>query len=233
MAAWDSFSVVSYPGHANPVADPTLPGGGDALQVLYDAGSSGFSCPDCGTAVGGLQFAGFASSLNNAPALYMQYQVKFPAGFDWGLIGKLPGLMGGTSTSCATASTSCTGAWSTRMEWHSATGTVHCTGTTCGGDLYRNTSCSSASEVGRGSFSFTADGKWHSIEQYVNTAGLGTITIWYDGKQVIQTTIGCAASEPVGGILFQTFYGGDAKSYGPSVPTSIDFGGAKTSLSKI
>src|ERR1700683_5620404 len=56
-------------------------------------------------------------------------------------------------------------------------------GVTCGGGIVVTNSCSTSEyDSGRGTWTFSADGKWHTIEEYVNSAGNGTVTIWYDGQ---------------------------------------------------
>jgi hypothetical protein len=233
--AWKIVLHTIPAGYSNAQSDPSLPVAGTSLHVHYDAHSSGFSCPFCGYAYGGLQFDAFAPGLSTRPAtLYLKYYVKFPAGFDWGIEGKLPGLFGGASSSCSTSGTHCTGAWSTRLEWHTGKGTGRCDGAACGGEIYLDNGCGDTQiDVGRGNWSFAADGNWHSIEQFVDTSGQGTVTIWYDGDQVAQTAIGCPDNSPVAGIFFQTFYGGNAAKYGPDVPTDSYFGGFQTSTSFI
>jgi hypothetical protein len=218
---WNNAHVDDVFAGTMPVSDATLPSGGQALDVHYAAHSSGFNCPDCGGAQGGIQFKAYAPSLSNASAVYLKYYIKFPVGFDWGLEGKLPGLLGGST-------------WWARLEWHSAKGTVHCPGSTCGGGLVITNPCTTSEiDVGRGTWSFSADGKWHSVKEYVNTAGNGTVTVWYDGTQAVTTTLACTNNGTVGGIIFQTFYGGNATKWGPSVPTDVYFGGVETSTSPI
>ena len=217
-AQWNAQVDDVFAGTA-PVLDSTLPTGGEALDVHYAAHSSGFSCADCNGAQGGIQFTAAAPGLGGVSALYLKYYIKFPVGFDWGLEGKLPGLLGGSL-------------WWARLEWHSAKGTVHCPGSTCGGGVVITNPCTTReADVGRGTWSFSADGAWHSVEEYVNTAGSGTVTVWYDGKQAVSTTLACTNNGSVGGIIFQTFYGGDATEWGPSVPTDVYFGGVETSKS--
>ncbi|HEY0798986.1 MAG TPA: hypothetical protein VGD50_07535 [Candidatus Baltobacteraceae bacterium] len=235
QSAWKVVLHTILPGYSNAQSDPALPQPGMSLHAHYDAHSSGFSCPYCGYAYGGLQFDAYAPAhLANPAAVYLRYYLKFPTGFDWGIEGKLPGLFGGTSSSCSTGSSHCPGAWSTRLEWHTGKGTGRCAGATCGGEIFLDNGCSDTQiDVGRGNWNFLADGAWHSVEEYVNTASLGTVTVWYDGKQVATTPLGCSINDPVAGLLFQTFYGGNAAKYGPDIPTDTYFGGFQTSASFI
>ncbi|MBE1460991.1 polysaccharide lyase [Kibdelosporangium phytohabitans] len=72
---------------------------GATLDVKYGKDSSAPSCTNCPTSGGGQfdQDLGQAgrSDPRNATTLYLRYRVRFPANFDWGLGGKLPGLYGG------------------------------------------------------------------------------------------------------------------------------------------
>ncbi|HEY0797862.1 MAG TPA: hypothetical protein VGD50_01860 [Candidatus Baltobacteraceae bacterium] len=220
--SWDAEVSQLFAG-TGPVQDATLPGGGDALDVHYAAHSSGFSCSDCGGAQGGIEFEALSlpSIPLNANALYLEYYIKFPVGFDWGLEGKLPGLQGANG-------------WEARVEWHSATGTTHCPGATCGGGVLIDNACTGSElPVGRGSWTFAADGQWHSVQEYVNTNGSGTVTLWYDGKQAVTTNLECSNNQPVNALFFQSFYGGDSAKYGPSKATDIYFGGVQTSTAMI
>lgn len=235
QTAWKIVAHTIPAGYSNAQSDPSLPQHGVSLHVHYDAHSSGFSCPFCGYAYGGAQFDAFAPALaTGATSLYLKYYLKFPTSFDWGIEGKLPGLFGGASSSCSTSKPHCPGAWSARLEWHTATGTGRCSGLTCGAEIYLDNGCGDTQiDVGRGNWNFSADGNWHSIEQLVDTSGQGTVTVWYDGQQAAQTAIGCPQNSPVAGVFFQTFYGGNAAKYGPDVPTDAYFGGFQTSTSFI
>jgi hypothetical protein len=75
-------------------------------------------------------------------------------------------------------------------------------------------------DVGRERWRFSADGAWHSVEEYVSTAGSGTVTVRYDGKRAVTTTLARTNNGTVGGVIFQTFYVGDATKWGPSVATA-------------
>src|SRR5215471_9097666 len=99
-SAWGYLDQGSF-GQAqlNAVSNAATPGGGLALRVLYGQGSSANSCNDCANP-GGAQFytslaAMGKARLARAPVLYLRYYLKFPAGFDFGKGGKLPGLYGG------------------------------------------------------------------------------------------------------------------------------------------
>ena len=96
-AGWrSSWGVVGSGQFGFDRMDP-LTGGG--VKVRYGAGSSAPSCTNCPTQ-GGAQFYTNLHQLGRAamatsPTLSLKYQIKFPAGHDFGRGGKLPGLYGG------------------------------------------------------------------------------------------------------------------------------------------
>ncbi|MBV9712035.1 MAG: hypothetical protein JO011_14105 [Ktedonobacteraceae bacterium] len=61
-----------------------------------------------------------------------------------------------------------------------------------------------------------------------------TVTIWYDGTQVLQTTPAQTQGmslAPLGGIFFSTFYGGHDPSWGPQTATHAYFANFSLSTS--
>jgi hypothetical protein len=213
------------------VPDPSAPGGGEALQVRYGKGSSANSCTDCAEPGGGQFYTSFAlagqPALAAASVLYLRYYVKFPAGFDFGRGGKLPGLYGGPP---GEASGGHHGqAFSTRYMWrdHPVAGSLrNCSSAVACAEVYLYTPQLSPGyglDIG-GAWNWQGDGRWHMIEQRVDRAS-GDVTVWYDGTQVLSASgvlggavkgAGAAGGVPFSGVLFSTFFGGHDTSWGPS-----------------
>lgn len=206
------------------VSDAGVPGGGPALRVLYGQGSSANSCSDCANP-GGAQFytslaAMGKARLASAPVLYLRYYLKFPAGFDFGKGGKLPGLYGGT---IGAESGGHHGAgFSTRYMWrdHQVTGSVSgCSRSAPCAEVYLYSPQSShgyGQDLG-GQWQWQGDDRWHMVEQRVDRS-TGDITVWYDGSQVLNLpgVLGDSTGVQFAGIMFSTFFGGHDTSWGPS-----------------
>jgi len=210
---------------AKAVTDATAPGNGSALELTYGAGSSANSCSDCPNP-GGAQFYTSLASLGlsklaDGTTLDLKYHVKFPAGYDWGLAGKLPGLYGGTIGQESGGNHG--KGWSTRYMWRGANGVPD------NGEVYLYTPTNSGPtgygvDEGLGDWKWVADGNWHTVEQLVNRSN-GDVTVWFDGVKVAQlngiaTGIG---SIPFSGVLFSTFYGGHDTTWGPKTTTHSFF----------
>ena len=206
------------------VADPSAPGGGLVLQVAYGEGSSANSCAGCPGPGGGQFYTSFASAgqpaLAAASVVYLRYYVKFPAGFDFGRGGKLPGLYGGPPGQESGGRHG--QAFSTRYMWrnHPVAGSLGgCSSSVACAEVYLYTPLGSGygQDVG-GTWNWQGDGRWHMIEQRVDRAS-GAITVWYDGSQVLSATgvLSGASGIPFSGVLFSTFFGGHDTSWGPSV----------------
>jgi hypothetical protein len=205
------------------VSDSSAPGNGSVLQVKYGQGSSANSCSNCPNPGGGQFYTEFSSmgrsDLANADVLYLRYYVKFPAGFDFGRGGKLPGLFGGLVGQE-------TGghhgeAFSTRYMWrdHPVSGSLsNCSSATPCSEVYLyapRVSSGYGGDIG-GRWHWQADGRWHMIEQELNRTS-GDITVWYDGAKVLLApgALGNVSSIPFSGVLFSTFFGGHDVSWGP------------------
>lgn len=193
---------------------------GQVLEVTYGAGSSANSCKKCPSTGGGQFYTDLSqiglNNLQSSPSLDLKYYIKFPANFDWGRAGKLPGLYGGP-VSCESGKKHC-GGWSTRYMWRNRKGVPN------KGELYwyDPTAKGYGEDLGLGNWNFAADDKWHTIEQLVNRQ-TGTTTIWYDGQQVLQADTPNIANIPFSGIFFSTFFGGHDTSWGPKTTVSARF----------
>ncbi|WP_020659364.1 polysaccharide lyase [Amycolatopsis benzoatilytica] len=205
----------------------TLSASGGVLDVKYGKGSSAQSCTDCPTKGGGQFYQDLAkanhSELRDATTLYLRYDLKFPAGFDFGKGGKLPGLYGGNPGEESGGNHG--KGWSTRFMFRGGTkGEVYVY--TPSGDGY-------GKDVGLGSWNFTPDGKTHTIEQSVNRS-TGQITVWYDGKQVLSSRSAPGISGiPFKGVFFSTFFGGHETSWGPGHDEHAYFSNFAVSTAKL
>jgi hypothetical protein len=198
------------------VSDPTSPGGA-VLDARYGAHSSAHSCTNCPTTGGGEFYTEFTGSghpeWTSAPVLDLSYHLRFPKGFDFGKGGKLPGLYGGK---IGEESGGVHGnGFSTRYMWRSpnSKGEVY---------FYSPTGDGFGKDLGLGRWHFTADGRWHSVEQLVDRAHQ-KITIWYDGKQVFSTGVTGIATIPFSGVFFSTFFGGHDQAWGPKKTVHASF----------
>ena len=216
-AAWGQSPEKAWGlgGDLTAVSDPSSPAGA-VLDARYGAHSSAHSCTNCPTTGGGefytqLRQLGHAD-WTTSPTLDLKYFVKFPAGFDFGKAGKLPGLYGGK---IGEESGGVHGnGFSTRYMWRKpSNGEVY---------FYSPTGSGFGKDLGLGKWKFAADGRWHGVEQLVDRAGQ-KITIWYDGRQVFSTSVTGISGIPFSGLFFSTFFGGHDKSWGPSKTVHASF----------
>ena len=190
---------------------------GSFITTCYPAGSTS---PSSG-APGGAQAQ---LSISTGPRLSyaLTYQLRFPTDFQFVKGGKLPGLCGGQ---CWTGSNNGPGGWATRYMWRN------------GGQgevlLSDATTTGYGTDLGLGSWTFSADGRWHTLSQSVtmNTPGQanGSIVVRYDGAQVADFTgitfRAAGDTDSIDSLMFSTFYGGHDSSWAPSATTHIDFRG--------
>jgi hypothetical protein len=222
-------------------SDASAPGGGPALRVSYGQGSSANSCSDCANP-GGAQFytslaAAGKARLARAKVLYLRYYLKFPAGFDFGRGGKLPGLYGGEPGGVSGGHHG--GGFSTRYMWrdHGVSGSMSgCSRSAPCAEVYLYSPQASqgyGQDLG-GQWQWAGDGRWHMVEQMVNRA-TGDITVWYDGHQVLNQpgALGGPTDVRFSGIFFSTFFGGHDTSWGPSQSESAYFSDFALSTSYI
>jgi hypothetical protein len=227
-------------GQLTEITDRSAPGNGSVLRVKYGRGSSANSCGNCPT-VGGAQFyTDFAqvghSALARASTLYLRYYLKFPAGFDFGRGGKLPGLYGGE---VGQESGGHHGqAFSTRYMWrdHPESGSLdNCSRVLPCSEVYVYSPRGSGygANVG-GKWNWQPDGRWHVVEQAVDRR-TGTVTVWYDGRRVLSApgAVPGIAGIPFAGVFFSTFFGGHDSSWGPSKDEFAYFAGFAVSTSYI
>lgn len=187
------------------------------LAVTYPAGST---APSMGPPYGGAQICEPFSSGPQTTAT-LRYQVRFPVGFQFVKGGKLPGLYGGVEPFSGGGHNP--NGWSLRLMWRSGGA----------GEIYAYIAGVNGYglDLGRGDFSWPADGQWHavSLQVVLNTPGEanGEAVLSLDGKVVIDTT-GLSitdAAVPISGLFFSTFFGGHDPSWSPTAPMSADFAG--------
>jgi hypothetical protein len=184
------------------------------VEVTYPAGSSAPSSGVPGGAQASLPIA--SARVTDAT---LTYQVRFPVGFQWVKGGKLPGLCGGQ---CWTGSNNGPGGFTTRFMWRAGgAGEVLLSDATTSGY---------GSDLGLGSWSFQADGQWHSVSQHIhlNTPGVpdGYVDVTYNGTLVAHLTGITFRTDPVteiDSLMFSTFYGGHDSSWAPTATEHIDF----------
>ncbi|GAA0798629.1 polysaccharide lyase [Spirilliplanes yamanashiensis] len=185
--------------------DP-LTGGG--VKVKYGKGSSAPSCTNCPTG-GGAQFYTNLGAIGKGSwatgrTLSLKYEIKFPAGHDFGKGAKLPGLYGGNPNEAAGGTHG--NGWSTRFMFRNGNkGQIY---------FYSPAGSGYGKDLGLGSWTFPADDQYHTIEQYVDR-NRQTTTVWFDGRQVLSTSTAGISGINFGGIFFSTFYGGHSTEWGP------------------
>lgn len=185
------------------------------LTANYPAGSS---APSSGGPPGGAQICEPFSS-GSATDMTLNYEVRFPVGFQFVKGGKLPGMYGGVEPFSGGGHNP--NGWSMRLMWRK-NGAAEVYG-------YISTTKGYGNDWGKGNFSFQADGNWHQISEHIhlNTPGQsnGSVTLSYDGVQHIDQT-GLAittTNTPIGGVFFSTFFGGHSSSWAPSALMHIGF----------
>ncbi|RZS43070.1 hypothetical protein EV193_10246 [Herbihabitans rhizosphaerae] len=205
---------------------------GQELNVFYGKGSSAPSCKDCPSEGGGQFYTNFRDlgrpDLADAPTVHLRYEVKFPTDWDFGTKGgKLPGLYGGPPGQASGGQHG--QAWSTRYMWRvrgdQPKGCLYVYDPSLG-DGY-------GKDVGTGAWNWQSDGQWHSIEQSVDRR-TGTLTVWYDNKQVLQENgISQISGIPFAGVFFSTFFGGHATEWGPRRDVNAQFRNFQADTTKI
>ena len=203
-----------------------------AIDVFYGKGSSAPSCGNCPSEGGGQFYTDFRAAgradLAEARTLHLSYQVRFGADWDFGAKGgKLPGLYGGPPGRSSGGEHG--DAWSTRYMWRirgdQPQATVYAYDPSQGGGY--------GEDVGLGAWQWQADDQWHTVEQSVDRAG-GTITIWYDGREVLKEQgIHEISDIAFSGIFFSTFFGGHDTEWGPSRDVHARFRDFRVSDSKL
>lgn len=227
IASWKMIKDSYGAANRKYVVDPAKGSAGDqVLQITYPAGSFR---PGGGT-VGGTGFYAAPIGLDKATQITFQYDVFFPANFNWVKGGKLPGLYGGhPGCSGGNVALDC---FSTRFMFRPAGA----------GELYTYlddtkqvaafcqipplTICNPVygDSLGRGSYHYTP-GSWTTVKQVIrlNTIGKndGGAIVYADGVQALKfDQIMWRTMSTVGfvGIDFETFFGGHDSTW--ATPTT-------------
>ncbi|MCX2731827.1 sugar isomerase [Saccharopolyspora sp. NFXS83] len=196
-----------------------------SLEVFYGQGSSAPSCEDCPSEGGGQFYTDFddlgREDLSQARELKLSYQVRFPADYDFGKGGKLPGLYGGPPGEAGGGNHG--QAWSTRFMWRNDEGHDARAGD---GEVYvydPSLGDGYGEDVGRGAWQWQADDQWHAVEQSVDR-DTGRIVVRYDDQEVLDVVgIEQIGDVPFAGIFFSTFFGGHATEWGPDHDVRAQF----------
>ncbi len=207
---------------------------GNAMEVTYPAGRYG-----AGGASAFLSDVQFGMGLPKSyEELYVSYDIKFAAGFDFVKGGKLPGLCGADtnaapSTGCNTGGGYPTGydGWSARGMWrengelenyiyHASQRNYY------GDDEFWNVSAT--------------PGVWHNVQHRVvmNTPGQknGILEAWFDGTKVMSVNnLEFRKTESIGINLFyfSTFFGGNDASWAPATDQKMNFDNFVISTDKV
>lgn len=199
--------------------------GGRSLRLLYPQGSVGA----VGNAGGGAEWR--MDLGQSYDELYMGYRIRFGAGFDFVLGGKLPGLAGGIGNTGGNVPNGYDG-WSARMMWR----TNGSAGSNTNGDtanavqyLYHPDQPGTWGENLRwddgpnGQWAELESDRWYHFEHRVvmNTPGQynGEIQAWLDGELVMEEyglRFRDVSTFGIDELLFSTFFGGGSAIWAPS-----------------
>jgi len=186
------------------------------MRVAYPQGAVG---PTAGGAQWKMPISGSRTEL------FLSYRVRFAAGFNFVLGGKLPGLVGGSVPSGGNKPNGTDG-FSARMMWRQGGSAVQY--------MYFMDQVSNYGDdfpwnlAGQKSFQ---PGQWHRVEQRIkmNTPGVanGVVEAWFDGvKALSRTNVRFRASGGsfvIDGLYFSTFFGGNTSAWAPTRSETIDF----------
>jgi hypothetical protein len=167
---------------------------------------------------------GFKFATDHTPQerVYLEYDLRFAADFDWVLGGKLPGLYGGTGGSGGTKPNGQDG-WSVRFMWlQGGAGIAYVYHPDMPGAWGENLRFDGA-QFQKGVVQTLG------LEVAMNTPGQydGVIRAWLDGVLVVERTDMRWRDIPdlrIDGLNFSTFFGGGTAEWAPSKDETIDFG---------
>lgn len=201
------------------IVDPVVPG--KVMKVFYPSGTfDPATMKRFGWRYGG---AGLRSALipGQLDCVFFRYLVKFADNFQFVRGGKLPGLYGGKGIVSGVMPNGYDGFTSRYMWVERGGGSIY---------AYLPTSVTWGTYLGKGKFTFQP-GVWHTLQQQVvlNAPGRtnGVIRVWLDGKLVVNEQnlrFRDTSTLHLTGIYFDTFFGGNDRSWATPVDTSIEFG---------
>ncbi|KAF9976181.1 hypothetical protein BGZ73_009035 [Actinomortierella ambigua] len=224
------------------VQDPITPGvptgnntnSTPVMQIYYPKGSY---VPSLGKVMGGTQFyATPFGDTSSFQSMMISYDVAFPAGFNYVLGGKLPGVFGGASYDGCSGGVQSTGSncLTMRMMWRqNGIGEVYAyipddskfckdSNVQCN-DVY-------GTSIGRGVLYFP-QGQWTRVDmimQLNEPAGVanGKLVIYLNGNKVVDmNSVPYRSTGKVAfhGLMFSTFFGGSDESYATPTDQYIYF----------
>ena len=182
------------------------------LRVEFPAGG-------VGPGEGGAQFRTDLRG-RSADELFLSYRVRFGAGFDWSLGGKLPGLAGGTANTGGNRPNGRDG-WSARMMWRQNGAATQY--------VYHPAQPGQFGDTTFWDAGF-ATNQWIEVEHQVrlNTPGRsdGFIRGWMNGRLVLDLQgmrFRDTANIEIDSLLFSTFFGGSTPEWAPDRDVHVDF----------
>ncbi|KAG0378539.1 hypothetical protein BGX24_003519 [Mortierella sp. AD032] len=216
---------------------------GTVLQLNYPKGSY---APSIGPVTGGTHF--YAKPFGDKTPfskMLVSYEVAFPAGFNWVLAGKLPGIYGGTPYDGCSGGVQSTGTncLTMRMMWRqNGVGEVYAYVPADPKSSFCRDSqvlCNDqyGKSIGRGQVYFEP-GVWTRLDMVMELnepAGNsnGTLQVYQNGNLAIHmNNIPYRSSGMVGfqGLLFSSFFGGSDPTYATPVDQSVYFRNVQLSV---
>lgn len=209
--------------------------GSKAIRIDYPQGGVGPNATGMQFPIDFTRITGMQSGYDS---LYLRYYVYFEPGFDFVKGGKLPGLMGGSSSWRRSGGSipDGTDGWTLRFMWLTDGEAVIYAYLPPG--QYQQGVFGTVIKMN----TFFTTGIWICLEQFVklNTIGQndGKLTVWMDGVQVLDLsdvnyrTVDNAAGK-VSGIYVSTFHGGDTADWAPSVTSYARFDGFVAALNRV
>ncbi|KAG0312158.1 hypothetical protein BGZ97_011422, partial [Linnemannia gamsii] len=213
------------------------------LQLNYPKGSY---APSIGPVTGGAHF--YSNPFGDKTPfskMLVSYDVAFPAGFNWVLAGKLPGIYGGTPYDGCSGGVQSTGAncLTMRLMWRqNGVGEVYAYVPADPKSSFCRDSqvlCNDqyGKSIGRGQIYFQP-GVWTRLDMVMELnepAGNsnGTLQVYQDGNLAIHmNNIPYRSTGMVGfqGLLFSSFFGGSDSSYATPVDTMVYFRNVQLSV---
>ncbi|KAG0347521.1 hypothetical protein BG004_007598 [Podila humilis] len=213
------------------------------LQLVYPKGSY---APSIGPIAGGTHF--YATPFGDKTSfskMMISYEVAFPAGFNWALGGKLPGVYGGSAYGGCSGGVQATGqdCLTMRMMWRpSGIGEVYAyIPADAHSDFCKNAAviCNDqyGKSIGRGLIYFQP-GTWTRLDMVMELnepAGStnGTLKVYQNGNLVMDmNNLPYRTSGMVGfqGLMFSSFFGGSDPSYATPVDTKVFFKNVQMSV---
>ncbi|KAF8942424.1 hypothetical protein BGZ47_006489 [Haplosporangium gracile] len=216
---------------------------GTVLQLNYPKGSY---APSVGPVTGGTHF--YAKPFGDKSPfskMLVSYDVAFPAGFNWVLAGKLPGIYGGTPYDGCSGGVQSTGAncLTMRMMWRqNGIGEVYAYVPADPKSAFCKDSqvlCNDqyGKSIGRGQIYFQP-GVWTRLDMALELnepAGNsnGTLQVYQNGILAVHmNNISYRSTGMVGfqGLLFSSFFGGSDSTYATPVDTAVYFRNVQLSV---